>query len=75
MIRRSAASSSGVQAAKLLALTVDAFAAAYPSSACWSCCSSPSLSVSAIWSVASASARAMAANTEAPGEESGSPRK
>ena len=34
MIRRSAASSSGVQAAKLLVFTVDALAAAYPSSAC-----------------------------------------
>ena len=74
-MRRSAASSSGVQAAKPLAVTVEALAAAYPSSACCSCCSSPSRSVSAISSVASASARATAANGEAPGEEPGSPRK
>ena len=75
MIRRRAASSSGVQAAKLFALTVDAFAAAYPSSASCSCCSSPRRSVSAISSVASASARATAEKAEDPGEASASPRK
>ena len=75
IIARRAASSSGVHAAKLFVLTVDAFAAAYPSSACCSGCSSPERSVSAISRVAAASARAIAEKGDRPARSPASPRK